>query len=106
MLGLAIAQRGQKKLDEARSTYEKLLDKSPKHLAATFGLAVLYADHLKDTGKARTLFKQVASDAPSGSAMRSEAEKYLKELPDSGTPAPPPAKPPPSKPPLGKKGKT
>ncbi len=100
MLGLAIAQRGQKKLDEARSTYEKLLDKSPKHLAATFGLAVLFADHLKDTGRARTLFKQVASDAPSGSAMRAEAEKYLKELPDSGGPPPKPAAPP------AKKGKS
>lgn len=100
MLGLAIAQRGQKKLDEARGTYEKLLDKSPKHLTATFGLAVLYADHLKDTSKARALFKQVASDAPSGSAVRVEAEKYLKELPDS---AAPPPKPPP---PAGKKGKS
>lgn len=100
MLGLAIALRGQKKLDDARGTYEKLLDKSPRHLAATFGLAVLYADHLKDNGKARTLFKQVASDAPSGSPMRNDAEKYLKELPD--TAAPPPKETP--KPPA-KKGK-
>jgi len=87
MLGLAIALRGQKKLDDSRATYEKLLDKSPKHLAATFGLAVLYADHLKDNSKARSLFKQVADSAPSGSAMRTDAEKYLKELPDTAPPA-------------------
>lgn len=101
MLGLAIALRGQKKLDESRATYEKLLDKSPKHLAATFGLAVLYADHLKDNGKARALFKQVAADAPAGSTMKAEAEKYLKELPDTA----PPSKPEPPAPPA-KKGKT
>ncbi len=96
MLGLAIALRGQKKLDDSKAAYEKLLEKSPKHLAATFGLAVLYADHLKDTPRARTLFKQVADSAPSGSAMRTDAEKYLKELPDSA-----PAKPAPAS---GKKG--
>jgi hypothetical protein len=89
---LAIALRGQKKLDESRITYERLLDKSPKHLAATFGLAVLYADHLKDNGRARALFKQVEGSAPSGSAMRTESEKYLKELPDSAPSKPEPPK--------------
>lgn len=98
MLGLAIALRGLKKHDESRATYETLLERSPRHLAATFGLAILYADHIKDNGKARTLFKQVVSDAPSGSTMRTEAEKYLKELPDSAPPKPEP-------PPPAKKGK-
>ncbi len=48
MLGLAIALRGLKKHDESRATYEKLLALSPRHLAATYGLGVLYADHIKD----------------------------------------------------------
>ena len=104
MLGLAIALRGQKKLDDSRATYEQLLNKSPKHLAATFGLAVLFADHLKDTARARTLFKQVSDSAPSGSPMRADAEKYLKELPDSGPSKPEPAKVAPPPPNNGKKG--
>ena len=40
MLGVAVALRGQKRLDDSRVAYEKLLEKSPRHLAATFGLAM------------------------------------------------------------------
>jgi hypothetical protein len=62
---------------------------------------VLWADHLKDAGKAKALFKQVADEAPSGSALKTESERYLKELGD--TPSKPAAPPPP--PPAKKGGK-
>jgi tetratricopeptide (TPR) repeat protein len=98
MLGIAVSLRGQKRFDDARVAYEKLLDRSPRHLAATFGLAILYADHLKNSEKARGLFKQVIDDAPKGSGIRTDAEKYIKDL-GEGASKPPvePPKPPPKK---------
>ena len=102
MLGVAVAMRSQKKLEEARAAYEKVLVLAPRHLAATFDLAVLYADYLKNTDKAKTLFKQVASDAPSGSPLRFEAERYIKELGGDEVAKPAPATPPPPPPPTPK----
>jgi len=97
MLGIAVSLRGQKRFEDARVAYEKLLEKSPRHLAATFGLAILYADHLKNSEKARTLFKQVIDDAPKGSAIRADAEKYVKDLGEGASKPEPPKPPPPKK---------
>ena len=101
-LGLAISLRGQKKHEEARAMYEKLLAQSPRHLAATYGLAILWADHLKDPSKARALFKQVAEDAPKNSQLQADAERWLKELGDTGPASPPPKPAAPQKPPVKK----
>ncbi|GAC1353797.1 MAG: hypothetical protein NVSMB47_06860 [Polyangiales bacterium] len=119
MLGIAVSLRSQKKLDEAKAAYEKVLAAQPHNLSATFDLGVHYADHLKDSARAKQLFRAVVDDAPAGSPVRTEAERYWKELGDSGggaalptmspTPAPgstsaPPAKGTP-KPPANKPAK-
>jgi Flp pilus assembly protein TadD len=101
MLGLAVALRSQKRLDEAKAAYEKVLAIQPHNLPAIFDLGVLYADHLKDNTKAKQLFKEVVDEAPSGSPIKADAERYLKEMGDTGAPTPPPA-PPPAKPPVKK----
>ncbi|GAC1353126.1 MAG: hypothetical protein NVSMB1_23240 [Polyangiales bacterium] len=80
MLGIAVSLRGAKRFDESRAAYEKLLEASKGNVAATFGLAILYADYLKNPDKARPLFRQVLDDAPKGSALRNDAEKYLRDL--------------------------
>src|SRR5439155_20256439 len=101
ILGIAVSLRSQKKLDEAKAAYEKVLAIQPHNLSAIFDLRVLYADHLKDNVKAKQLFKEVVDEAPSGSPVKAEAERYLKEMgePSAPTPAPVPA---PAKPPAKK----
>lgn len=82
-LGLAAARRGQSKKDDTAAlvAVEKLLkevlDKEPSNLAATFNLAVLYADYMKRPREASTLFRRFLDDAPKNHPARAEAEKWL-----------------------------
>ncbi|HEY3494246.1 MAG TPA: tetratricopeptide repeat protein [Polyangiaceae bacterium] len=109
-LTLAAANRGRAKRDDmgAYAESEKLLlevlDREPKNLAATFNLAVLYADFLKRPAEAEKLFRRFLSDAPEKHPARAEAERFLsasqgavKEAPaakPAAAPKPAPAKAP------------
>jgi tetratricopeptide (TPR) repeat protein len=105
-LGLAAARRGAAKKDdtaayaEAEKLLKGLLDKQPDNLAATFNLAVLYADYLKRPQEAASLFRRFLDDAPKSHPARAEAEKWLSAQaapakapapPADTKPAPPPA---------------
>lgn len=82
-LGLSAALRGQHKKDDtaALTEVEKLLkevlDKQPSNLAATYNLALLYADYLKRPAEASALFRRFLDDAPKSHPARAEAEKWL-----------------------------
>jgi cytochrome c-type biogenesis protein CcmH/NrfG len=92
-LGLAAARRGlgTKQGPQAFAEVEKLLksvlEKEPNNLAATFNLALLYADYMKRPRDAQALFQRFLDDAPSRHPARADAEKFL-----SAQTAPPPAK--------------
>lgn len=98
-LGLAAARRGSAKKDdisaytEAEKLLKGLLEKEPNNLAATFNLAVLYADYLKRPQEASTLFKRFLNDAPPAHPGRAEAEKWLsaQSTPTPATAPPAPA---------------
>jgi tetratricopeptide (TPR) repeat protein len=102
-LGLAAARRGQHKKDDAASLAEvekllkEVLDKQPSNLAATFNLAVLYADYMKRPSEAASLFRRFLDDAPKSHPARAEAEKWLSAqsapAPATAPPAPSPASP-------------
>lgn len=83
LLGLAAARRGLAKRDDAGAFAEveallrRALEKQPDNLAATFNLAVLYADHAKRPAEARVLFERFLSQAPKVHAGRAEAERFL-----------------------------
>jgi len=105
-VGLAAALRGEgdaqhpQKLEEARQLLEKVVAANAHDTSALFNLGVLYADFLKQPGKAGPLFKSFLSDAPSDHPLRPEAEKYLSAAAANAPPPPPPAPgPPPGGPP-------
>jgi tetratricopeptide (TPR) repeat protein len=85
-LGLAAARRAQGKRDqtapylEAEKLIKSVLEREPKHLSATFNLAVLYADHLKRPAEAAPLFQRFLADAPKNHPARAEAERALAAL--------------------------
>lgn len=82
-LGLAAALRGQGGRDkdapykEAEKLLTKLLDKSPKHVAATWNLAVLYVDYLQQPQKAKPLLQAFLKNAPKNHPRREGAQKRL-----------------------------
>lgn len=83
MLGLAAARRGLSKRDDQGALQEvekllrRVLEKEPANLAATFNLAVLYADHLKRPAEAAPLYRRFLDEAPKEHPARAEAEKFL-----------------------------
>jgi tetratricopeptide (TPR) repeat protein len=87
-VGLAIALRGEGKNGEAATEYERVLDQSPNHAAALFDLAVLRAEFLQRRADSRELFERFLAVAGEGPA-RSAAERYLKEIPEEPSAAPP-----------------
>ncbi|MGD0675890.1 MAG: tetratricopeptide repeat protein [Polyangiaceae bacterium] len=82
-VGLAAALRGgadaqhPQKIEEARSTLDKVLAADPHDTSAEFNLGVLYADFLKRPADAAPLFKRFLVDAPAGHPLRPKAEKYI-----------------------------
>jgi cytochrome c-type biogenesis protein CcmH/NrfG len=98
VLGLAAALRGQgsrEKRDsylEAEKLLKELREKRPKQLAATFNLAVLYADFLGKPAEAKTLFDEFLRDAPETHPARPVAQKWLSQQkgapPQKAAPAP------------------
>jgi tetratricopeptide (TPR) repeat protein len=83
MLGLAAARRGQAKKDdqsgllEAEKLLRAVLEREPKHVDATFNLAILYSDHLKRPNDATPLLQRFLDDAPTNHPGRVEAERLL-----------------------------
>jgi type IV pilus assembly protein PilF len=83
LLGLAAARRGLAKRDDTAALLEvekllkRALEKQPNHLAASFNLAVLYADYLKRPADAKPLFERFLAEAPKSHAGRAEAERFL-----------------------------
>ena len=82
-LGLAAARRGQYKkedpatLVEVEQLLKEVLREQPNHPAATFNLAILYADYVKRPHEATRLFRRFLDDAPKDHSARAEAEKWL-----------------------------
>jgi tetratricopeptide (TPR) repeat protein len=82
-LALAAALRGLAKRDDraALAEPEKLLrgvlEREPNNLAATFNLAVLCADYLKQPAEAEALYKRFLDEAPDQHPGRAEAERFL-----------------------------
>jgi tetratricopeptide (TPR) repeat protein len=100
-VGLAAALRGEgdaqhpKKLEEARTLLEKVLDRDPHNVAALFNLGVLQADFLKHPAEAKSYFQRFLDDAPGGHPARAEAERHVAQ---ANAAAPPPAATPPASP--------
>lgn len=101
-IGLAAALRGEsegkpgKTIDEARSLYERVLERDPHNAAANFNLAVLLADTSKKPLEAKPYFERFLDDAPKDHPARAEAERQLAAVKSA---APPPApEPAPTKP--------
>jgi predicted Zn-dependent protease len=92
-IALAAAIRGRAKRDdqsayaESERLLQGVLEREPKNLAATFNLAVLYADYLKRPADAEKLFRRFLADAPEKHPARADAERFL-----SAATAPPAAK--------------
>jgi tetratricopeptide (TPR) repeat protein len=82
-IALAAAIRGRAKKDDQGSYAESerllqgVLEREPKNLAATFNLAVLYADYMKRPADAEKLFRRFLADAPEKHPARAEAERFL-----------------------------
>jgi len=82
-IALAAAIRGRAKKDdqgayaESERLLQSVLEREPKNLAATFNLAVLYADYLKRPADAEKLFRRFLADAPEKHPARADAEKFL-----------------------------
>ena len=98
-LTLAAAIRGRAKRDDMTAYAESerlllgVLEREPKNLAATFNLAVLYADYMKRPADAEKLFRRFVASAPERHPARVEAERWL-----SAAAAPTPAAAPAAKP--------
>src|SRR5204863_9307220 len=110
LVGLAGALRGQAdakggaKLEEARTTLEKVLDRDPHNVAALFNMGVLVNDFLKKPAEAKPYFQRFLDDAPSGHPSRIDAERYAKQADTAaGSATPPAAKSPPPAAPKGGK---
>jgi len=92
-LGLAAALRGTggrenaQAYQEARRLLETLLEREPNNAAATFNLAILYADFLQQPDKAKPLFERFLKLAPENHPARALAAKRI-----SGQGQPPPKK--------------
>jgi len=104
-LGLAAALRGTggrenaQAYQEARRLLEQLLEREPNNTAATFNLAILYADFLQQPEKAKPLFERFLNIAPENHPARALATKRLSgqgQVAPKGQPAPK-AQPPPKK---------
>jgi tetratricopeptide (TPR) repeat protein len=86
ILGLAAALRGQGRRDapepyvEAKKLLTEVLERQPDHLEATFNLAVLEADVLRQPDAARGLFERYLRAAPATHPGRSHAEQRLAAL--------------------------
>jgi tetratricopeptide (TPR) repeat protein len=82
-IALAAAIRGRAKKDdqsayvESERLLQSVLEREPKNLAATFNLAVLYADYMKRPADAEKLFRRFLADAPEKHPARAEAERFL-----------------------------
>jgi tetratricopeptide (TPR) repeat protein len=93
-LGLAAALRGQGKRDnqapyrEAEKQLKSILSRDPSHLAATFNLAVLYAEFMVKPDDARPLFKKYLDEASSKDPGRAIAEKFLTDNKPGAGPKP------------------
>lgn len=80
-LGLAAARRAQGKREETApfSDAEKLirgvLEREPKHVDATYNLAVLYADFMKRPGEAAAQYQRFLELASPSHPARAEAER-------------------------------
>jgi tetratricopeptide (TPR) repeat protein len=95
-LGLAAAVRGTGGRDkapayqEARRLLEQLLEREPNNAAATFNLAILYADFLQQSDKAKPLFERFLKLAPENHPARALATKRLSgqgQVTQKGAPA-------------------
>jgi tetratricopeptide (TPR) repeat protein len=90
---LAAAIRGRAKRDdqgayaESERLLQSVLEREPKNLAATFNLAVLYADYLKRPADAEKLFRRFLADAPEKHPARVDAERFLSAASAPPTPA-------------------
>lgn len=100
-LTLAAALRGRAKRDDMSAYAESerlllgVLEREPKNLAATFNLAVLYADYMKRPADAEKLFRKFVASAPERHPARAEAERWLSAAasPSAAAPAAPAAPP-------------
>lgn len=83
-LGLAAALRGQGTRDnqgpltEAEAILKKVLQQQPQNLAATYNLAVLYADFMQRPKQAVPLYKRFLEDAPQSHPAYAEVDRFLK----------------------------
>ena len=57
-----------------------MLEREPQNLAATYNLAVLYADFLKRPADALPLYQRFLDQAPKSHPARAEAERALGAL--------------------------
>jgi tetratricopeptide (TPR) repeat protein len=86
MLGLAAARRGQGKRDdqsgylEAEKLLERILEREPANLDATFNLGILYSDYLKRPADATPLLQRFLDEAPKNHPGRPEAERLISGL--------------------------
>ncbi len=82
-VGLAAALRGQgtrykkEPYSKAERLLKELLDRKPRHLAATYNLAILYTDYLQRPTAAKPLLKRFLEDAPEKHPARPEAKRRL-----------------------------
>jgi len=79
--GLAIAYRGNGKLDESEKMYLDLLKKDPKNPKLLWNLLVLYYDFKKDKKKSDPIVKRFLKTKYGTKEQRQRAEIYLQEEP-------------------------
>lgn len=83
-VSLGVAQRGLKQLDEARSTWERVVKSAPRrapaHGDALYNLAILEMDHLQNDKAAIEALDRYLQKSRRGHSKRSEAEQRKKEL--------------------------
>ncbi|MEM9864365.1 MAG: tetratricopeptide repeat protein [Myxococcota bacterium] len=89
-IGLGVALRGEGDHRAAQRQYEAVLEDDEQNADALFNMAVLEADFLDRRPAARTRFQTYMRVAPSDHPGRSEAERYLREIPDPNAAPPTP----------------
>jgi Tfp pilus assembly protein PilF len=92
-LGLAAALRGlgakhPGNFAAAENLLKEVLAAAPGHWAASYNLAVLYAEYMNKPEAARELYREFLATAPSEHPARATAEKWLGDHPEQKVAAP------------------
>ncbi|HEX6835181.1 MAG TPA: hypothetical protein VF334_01345, partial [Polyangia bacterium] len=87
-IGMGVASRGLKKIDDAESYYKKAADLDPHNCAVQYNLGVLYQDYKSDPAnanlnQAKDFFSKFRSCGNADQKKMADAERRMKDIDDT-----------------------